>query len=40
MRAMLVILMRAQRAEDLLWVVAPQKQILRLLRSHQDDAAR
>ena len=35
--AMIVILMRAQRAEDLLVSRLGQKQVLRLLRSHQDD---
>ena len=36
--AMIVILMRAQRAEDLLVSRLGQKQVLRLLRSHQDDS--
>jgi hypothetical protein len=32
-----VILMRAQRAEDRLLLGAELKQVLRLLRNHQDD---
>jgi len=32
-----VILMRAKRAEDLLLVTGSEKQVLRLLRNHQDD---